>query len=519
MVARRCSNPGCGNPTIDVSGRCHHHRITRIPSGPLHALPLPSTGAGEFPLRYPVPGLLQLTPAAQVVIISLSGTCGRPLLVGGCVRDAILAPGTKPKDVDIEVYGAHNIDAILTSLSRVGVVNEVGRAFSVLKVTVEGEEFDISLPRRDSKVGEGHRGFEVTADPDIDETEASGRRDFTINSLMYDPLTQEVIDCWGGLADLESRTLRHTTEAFSEDPLRVLRGVQFAARFGFRFAPETALVCQELAEGYSDLPPERVWGELEKLGTKGRHLSLALEELRATGWDRHLPQLTALYCVPQEPRWHPEGGAWEHTKLAAEAGARVADAAGLQGEDRVVIVMASLLHDVGKATHTQIHPDGRVTSHGHDSAGVEPARELMESIGCPRSIQDRVLPLIKEHMCSTGSAPTPAAVRRLARRLAPVTLQEWALVTQADHQGRGNPEAPSPAHSWLQMAQVLQVERLPAKPLLTGDHLIAAGMRPGPGFKPILAAAVEAQDGGEFGDQAGALAWFDRYLSQHSTGG
>ena len=429
---------------------------------------------------------------------------GRPMLVGGYVRDVLM--GTASKDIDVEVYGIDGPGALRAAFGGGWNLSEVGKSFGVLKVwTGDGLCLDVSLPRRERKTGSGHRGFSVIPDGQLGFAEASARRDFTVNALMADPATGQIIDCHGGLADLKAGVLRHTSEAFAEDPLRVLRGVQFAARFGFTVAYETAVLCRSLTGSYRELPVERVWGEWEKIGARGTHVSAALEILRRTGWSGWYPELEGMWDIPQDPEWHPEGDVWTHAGLAADQAARLADEAGLTGTDRLVVVFAALLHDVGKVTHTQYDGE-RITSHGHAEAGVAPALAFLDSIGCPRDTFDRILPLIREHMNCQG-APKKPAVRRLARRLVPATLAELALVCSADAKGRGNPDWYSTADPWFEMGRDLHVEERPAKGLLTGDHLIAAGMKPGPAFRPLLAEALAAQDAGEFEDEAGAVAW------------
>ena len=372
----------------------------------------------------------------------------------------------------------------------------------------------MSLPRRDSKTGVGHTGFEVIADPDATIAQASGRRDFTINALMWDPATGDVIDCWGGLGDLERGVLRHTTEAFAEDPLRVLRGAQFAARFGFTMDPDTVELCRTLKDEYGSLSKERVWVEWHKIATKGTRPSAALEVLAQTGWEEHYPQLAALHGVPQDPTWHPEGDVHAHTGLAGDKGAELAAAAGLCGDDRAVVVFAALLHDVGKTTHTDITSRG-ITSYGHADAGVEPAKAFLKAIDTPRHIRDRVLPLIREHMSGVGNEhPSPSAVRRLARRLQPATMNEWALVVEADRGGRGTGSVPGGTEAWMVIARRLGTEQRPVSSALRGEHLMASGMTPGPEFAPILRAAMVAQDDGEFDDEAGAIAWLAARLAR-----
>lgn len=447
--------------------------------------------------------LPRLSPDVERVLAAIRQAGGHPLLVGGFVRDALMG-GAESKDVDVEVYGL-TFAALTEALSRAGRVDEVGKSYGVLKVRAGDTDLDINVPRRERKVSAGHRGFEVSPDMDISFAQASARRDFTMNAIMLDPATGGLIDPHGGLADIRAGILRHTSDAFSEDPLRVLRGVQFAARFGFTMVPETAILCRDLLGSYRELPAERIWGEWEKIGTRGTHVSRALAVLHDTWWDARYPELAYMHGVEQDPEWHPEGDVWTHAGLAADQAARLADEAGLTGTDRLVIVFAALLHDVGKVTHSQL-TEGRITSHGHAEAGVEPATAFLRSIGCPEGIIARIVPLIREHMNCFGR-PTKPAVRRLVRRLEPATLTELALVCAADAKGRGDPDAWSTAGAWFDLGRDLKVEERPAKGLLTGDHLIAAGMKPGPSFKPILAEALEAQDAGEFGDEAGALRW------------
>ena len=337
-----------------------------------------------------------LAPDAERVLAAIRGAGGRPMLVGGWVRDALM--GTPGKDIDIEVYGLADPDVLAVALAGAGKVAEAGKSFGVLKVRAGETEVDVSLPRRESKTGAGHRGFAVIPDGTLGFAEASARRDFTVNAIMADPATGEIVDCHGGLADLEAGVLRHTSAAFSEDPLRVLRAVQFAARFSFRLAPETAALCRSLAGSYSELPVERVWCEFEKIGTRGRDITAALTALEASGWERHFPQLAALHGIEQDPEWHPEGDVHTHAGLSGSMGALFAHDLSLTGADRFVVVFAALLHDLGKVTHTQRSADGRITSHGHAAAGVEPARAFLESIGCPEGTIARILPLIREHM-------------------------------------------------------------------------------------------------------------------------
>lgn len=450
-------------------------------------------------MRQPAPGLLQLGSGVTAVLEAVRSAGGRPFLVGGCVRDALLTPGRRPADVDVEVFGL-GLDQVAAALKTVGRVDEVGRSFSVLKVLKvrrDGEDLDVSVPRED---------------PTTPLREAARRRDYTVNALMFDPVTEEVVDAVGGLADLRAGVLRHTGPAFGEDPLRVLRGVQFAARFGFRLAPETAQLCRDLLPAYAGLPTERVWGEWRKVAEKGRHLSAAVAVLVDSGWLATVPQLARLSGVRQDPRWHPEGDALTHSRLAADAAAALADEAGLTGDDRTVVVLGALLHDLGKARYTQHRADGRITSHGHAEGGVPLVEELLTSIGAPAAVIARIAPIVREHMTAitTGGRPSAAAVHRLARRLEPASITEWSLVCGADHAGRGAGSGPNPTTSWLEVAASSEVHQRAGRPLLRGRDLVALRLTPGRQFGVVMRAAVAAQDDGEFVDHAGAVAWLAR---------
>lgn len=231
-----------------------------------------------------------LPQEVQRVVGAIAATGARPLLVGGCVRDAFL--GLQSKDIDIEVHGDVSIEVLTTTLATLFKVDAVGKAFGVLKVRAGKTDVDVSLPRRDSKTGDSHTSFTVEVDQTMTVAEAASRRDFTINSIMYNPLTRAVIDPWGGVQDLEGKVLRHTSAAFAEDPLRVLRLVQFVARFGFDVAPETLEMCHSLVDQYDTISKERIWMEFSKIGEKGRFIQKAMKVLIRSGWGIHFPEIT-----------------------------------------------------------------------------------------------------------------------------------------------------------------------------------------------------------------------------------
>lgn len=434
-------------------------------------------------------------------------------LVGGGVRDWLLdVPG---KDFDIEVFGV-GYGNLVAALSRWGRADLVGRSFGVVKLTVGGETFDFSLPRLDSKVAPGHTGFAVEFDPALTPQDAAARRDFTINSLMYDPRTGELLDFFGGAADLKQRVLRHTSEAFVEDPLRVLRGMQFAGRFNLTAAPETLALCRSIANSYSELPLERVREEWFKWASKSTHPSAGLHFLRDSGWLRHFPEAALLIGVPQDPGWHPEGDVWKHTLHCLDALAELPDWLAADEPTRIVVMLAVLAHDFAKpaCTHTDMrHGSLRIVSPGHEAAGGPIAETFLQRLGVPMALADRVPPLVVNHLAHLHDI-TPRSVRRLAQRLSPATIRELSWVMMADAFGR--PPLPRlilpSVHELLALAAQLDVQRQAPKAIVLGRHLVERGLAPGPTFKPLLDAAFEAQLDGTFTDLEGAQAWLDNRL-------
>lgn len=239
----------------------------------------------------------------QDILNAIVEAGGRPLFVGGCVRDEFM--GIKSKDIDVEVYGLE-ADNLIRVLRRFGKVDEVGVSFGVIKLTTSDDDFDFTLPRTDSKIGEGHKGFVVKVDHTLTPEQAAARRDYTINSMAKD-LDGTLIDPYGGLEDLRRGIIRATSKHFVEDPLRSLRAVQFASRFDFRIEPTTAAMCVKTFKEANSVSVERIYGEMMKWCLKSKKPSRGLRTLLENGWIKLFPELDALVNLPQDPEWHPEG--------------------------------------------------------------------------------------------------------------------------------------------------------------------------------------------------------------------
>lgn len=448
---------------------------------------------------------------------------GRPRLVGGGVRDWLL--GLPSTDFDIEVAGA-SFEALHRVLAPFGATDVVGRSFGVIKLRHSDVEYDFSLPRRESKTGAGHRGFAVAPDPTLSDAEAAARRDFTINAIAYDPFSGEIIDPHGGRADLAARILRHTSAAFVEDPLRVLRAFQLAARFDLTLAPETAALARNISGAFTELPVERIWGEWEKWAAKATRPSRGLEVLEQTGWLAHFPEIAALRGCQQEPEWHPEGDVFTHTQCCLDALIALPRWPPADAHSRQLLMFAVLAHDFGKPATTQ-HAEkrGRLRwiSPGHESAGGPLAELFLRRIGAPLDFDAPVRALVVNHLAHHHGQTefTDTAVRRLARRLAPATIDELATVMRADSNGRP-PLVSIETHQRIDelaaKARTLALQSAAPRPLVLGRHLVALGRQPDPQFKPILDAAFEAQLDGAFTDEAGGIAWLQNHLRNPSRG-
>ena len=430
---------------------------------------------------------------ARTIAQAVRARGGRALVVGGYVRDVLL--GHPSKDLDLEVFGVP-ADDLKAMLGQWGPVNTVGESFTVFKV----QGLDVSLPRRESKVGRGHKGFDVHGDPFLPFDEAARRRDFTINAIGWDPLTDEYLDPHGGRADLERRVLRMVdARTFGDDSLRVLRALQFAARFECRVEDETAQVCR--ATPLDDLPAERIWGEVEKLLLRaprpsvGLHLGRELEVV-ARLW----PTLEALARCPQDPEWHPEGDVWTHTAMVVDEAAKRKHQ--FSYPEQVALMVGALLHDIGKPPVTAMI-DGRIKSPGHEAEGVPLATAILDALqvhtldGYP--VRQQVLGLVAWHMLPGAwwKAPEPVsdgAFRRLARKVDMVLL---ARFSEADCNGRTGPFDCSFGQWFLDRVAALGVEHAPPAPLLLGRHLIALGVAPGPRMGELLRAVYEQQLDGQ----------------------
>ena len=434
----------------------------------------------------------------------VKGAGGRALLVGGCVRDQLL--GRTPKDFDVECYGV-SPERLQEALAREFRLDLVGLSFGVIKL--HHHDIDVALPRRETKLGLGHKAFGMEYDPALPVREAAARRDFTVNAIYRDPLTDEIIDPWNGRADLENRILRHVSDHFGEDPLRVLRGMQFVARFDLTAAPETIDVCRSMTpEG---LAQERLMGEWSKLLLQGKKISKGLNFLRDVGWVKYYPELEALIGCEQAPEWHPEGDVWNHTLCCLDAIDEWRT-----GEDDLVVGLAVLCHDFGKPACSKFDPaKGRIRSLGHDEEGVAPTLSFLRRLTNEERLFKEVPPLVRMHMrpfAMWRDKSSDGAIRRLAAKV--VRIDRLCRVAAADDAGRPPFPRDPTSYLWLaEQAKRLEVEAAAPKPIVMGRHLLELGMKPGPEFKRILDRCFEAQLDGVFSDLQSGVAYLKSLCS------
>jgi tRNA nucleotidyltransferase (CCA-adding enzyme) len=471
---------------------------------------------------------VNLSPAINQVLNGLVNAGGAPFLVGGFVRDTVM--GKPSKDFDIEVYNLAP-NAFLEEIQKHGKVKLVGESFGVFKLTLrDGSDLDLSLPRTENRRNtaqliasladengivdlkvNAHTDFDVDVDPFMPIEVAASRRDFTMNAMVMNPFTGHIIDPFNGRQDIRNGLLRATSAAFAEDPLRVLRGMQFAARFNMQVEFFTMQMAKKLMGEFQTIATERIWGEWEKFFQKGTHPHMGLKFLRDTGWLGFFPEVENLIGTVQEPDWHPEGDVWTHTSFVMRQMALIIERDGLKGDDSTIAMAGALCHDMGKPL-TTTNINGQIRSPGHDKEGLVPTRDFMTAIGAPEKITLPVMKLVEEHMSHIGLHPTARIVRRLAQRLHPhTTITMWERIVEADASGRPPLPKSRPAEAWLALAKEVQSNEGLPKPLVGGAMLIARNFKPGPAFKPILDAAFSAQLDG-FVTPDNAEEWLDTFL-------
>jgi len=428
----------------------------------------------------------------ETFLLKIKAAGGTAMLIGGAVIDTL---NNRPvKDWDIEVYHL-DLQKLEELLMELGLkFDAVGKSFGVIKtkLMVNGElvDIDLSIPRKENKIGVGHKDFQILLDPNMTFQEAGRRRDLTINAMGENLHTGEIVDPFNGLEDLKNGIIRVTDEAtFVEDPLRVLRIMQLLPRKGKVVEPKTLQLCRRMVNEFTHLPKERIFDEFCKLLLKAEKPSVGFEFLRASGWIVHFPELHNLIGCPQNPEWHPEGDVWIHTMMVVDNAARLR--ADVPEEWRLAFMFGTLLHDIGKPDTTVLP---LCTAHGHDQVGAELSKVFMDRITNNKCLTENVESIVRFHMrpgqLFRSKAGKPAW-RRLHNKFRLDILGWMSKADSSGRTGRSIEDKHEPSEKCFTLFETLGEKAIP--PIVQGRDLIALGMTPGVEFRSILKEAYELQ--------------------------
>lgn len=413
---------------------------------------------------------------ARRIAEAVDSAGGVAYFVGGYVRDLLM--GEAGKDIDVEIHGL-TPDELKGILDSLGQRLDIGESFGIFGL--RGYAIDIAMPRRESCRGRGHRDFDIFVDPHIGTLGAARRRDFTINAMMQNILTGEIIDHYGGREDLEKKLIRHVDgHSFAEDPLRVLRGAQFAARFEFEIADETVELCSQM--DISTLPRERILGELEKALLKATRPSIFFEMLRRMDQlDVWFPELKSLIGIEQNPKYHTEGDVWVHTMMVLDQAAKLREFA----KSRLGFMLSALCHDYGKAVCTEIIK-GEIHCYGHEVAGLPLVKAFMNRITSEGGLTKYVLNMAEYHMKPNALAAQGASVKSTNRMFdCSVDPEGLLCLAIADGLGKTSPREYVSYNDFF-CERLATYREYMARPFVMGQDLIDAGLKPDKRFSEYL---------------------------------
>ena len=416
---------------------------------------------------------------AQKLAAAVAKAGGKAYYVGGFVRDRLM--GVPNKDIDIEVHGLYpnRLEEILDGL---GEKITVGESFGVYGL--KGYSIDIAMPRKEEMRGKGHRDFDICVDPFLGTRKAAMRRDFTINAMMQDVLTGEIVDDYSGREDLKRGIIRHVNDqTFPEDPLRVLRGAQFASRFDYKIAPETVSLCSKMDLNY--LPKERVMGELEKALLKADKPSLFFEVLREMGQlDLWFPELRDLIGVKQNPLFHLEGDVWVHTMMVLDAAVKYREKA----KKPLGFMLSAVTHDFGKAICTEVI-NGVIHSYNHETKGLPLIDAFMKRLTSETDLIAYVLNMSENHMKPNVVAFQKSSVKA-TNKMFDKSVDPEGLIYLSASDGQGKISSCNQVSNLEFLLERLEIfKEYMSRPYVMGRDLIAAGLKPGESFSEYLAYA------------------------------
>lgn len=401
---------------------------------------------------------------------------GRTFFVGGCVRDLIL--GVECKDIDIEVHGI-SPSVLEQIIDRFGEKITIGVSFGIYNI--KGHSIDIAIPRKESLRGTGHKDFDVIVDPFVGTQNAAIRRDFTINSLMQDVLTGEIIDHFNGINDLKNHKIRHVCEkTFIEDPLRVLRACQFAARLNFSVSIDTIELCKTM--DLSKIPAERVVEELKKALLKSNKPSIFFETLRKMDQlDYWFKEVKDLIGVEQNPHFHQEGDVWTHTMMVLDVATKYRD----KVNNPFGFMLSALTHDFGKPSSTKII-NGVIHSYCHEINGIEVAKNFIKRLTNENELIKYVLNMTEYHMKPNILAFGNASIKD-SNMMFDLSVDPLGLIFLAISDSQGMIlDHPYVSHENFLLKRLEIYNEYMERPYVTGKDLIKAGLTPSINFSEIL---------------------------------
>jgi len=441
---------------------------------------------------------------AKQIAADVAEKGGRVYYVGGFVRDALM--NIEGKDIDIEVYGV-TPQVLRETLANRGEVLDKGASFGVLGL--RHSDLDIAMPRKERRTGEGHRDFDVSVDPFMSTKEASMRRDFTINAMMQDVLTGEIVDHWGGREDLRHRVIRCVNpETFREDALRVFRAAQFASRLEARIDDETLALCADI--DVTQITHERVFDELCKALLKAKTPSVFFRELRRMDHLKEFfPEIHGLIGVEQNPKFHPEGDVFEHTMLVVDAAAALRDRA----EQPLGFMLSALMHDIGKIVATEVQEDGRITAYGHEVQGLPMVEAQMKRLTNHQKLTTYVLNQSELHMRPNMMARNKSHKKK-TRQLFDLSVcpNDLILLARADATGKLDEPYDDGYESFLR-ERLDDYRKILQRPMVSGKDLLEAGLTPGEAFRKMVARGRQLHFSGI--EKKNAL---KQILAEHRTG-
>lgn len=457
---------------------------------------------------------ISLPPIIKTISDEFIGLGYRCILVGGCVRDYFL--DLPIKDYDVEVFGIENIENLEKNLCKFGKVNIVGKSFGVLKFVYGEHEYDFSLPRTETKSSAGHKGFDVVYNGKMDFKSAAIRRDFTINAIGYDMVSDEVLDPFNGLTDIKRKIVRCVSkDTFAEDPLRVYRAAGFCARFEFRIDKETLILCKDMVkkDEFVSLPKERIFAEFKKILLKSPKPSVGFELLRQMGVVNYFPELYNIIDIPQSHIHHPDGDVWMHTMMVIDEMAKLKS-----GDEKLdlKLMLAALCHDFGKAIHTQIDGE-KIRAIGHEKAGIELIKDFLYRLTNEHDFIRSILPLVEYHLVPSMYFKNKVKDKTIRFLSTKVNISELLILSRANFLGSTTTEALSgvyEAGDWMEKkAKELGVLHGPPKCFLQGRDLIESGLEPSKYFGEILDKIYEKQLSGEIKSKEDAFLYLSKIIN------